>query len=388
MFASKEDFLSEFEVYAAELFGKQLMYCSKTEVYEALVRMIAGKAALTRTENLSNMINNQEKEIYYFSMEFLIGRLLKNYLINLNEEDTVREGMKQLGISLDELYECERDPGLGNGGLGRLAACYMDSAAFLKIPCVGMGIRYRFGLFKQRIIDGWQIEEPDPWLDTPYPWETAKADSSVEIKFGGVVDKLYTDGKLSFKYRDYHTVLAVPYDVPVVGYGGSHVNLLRLWRALPVHEEFDLKAFNSGDYSGAARSRNEIEALSAILYPDDSSAAGRELRLKQEYFFSAAGLSSIIRNFKKRYGSEMLNKESFPNRVSIHINDTHPTLCIPELMRLLIDEEKLEWDEAWEITVKTISYTNHTIMPEALERWPIELMRRLLPRVYMIIEEI
>ncbi len=386
MFVGKEEFLLEFHTHVAELFGKPLKYCSKAEIYEALVRLISGKAAMIRTETQHKIINSKEKETFYFSMEFLIGRLLKNYLINLDIEDIVRDGMNSLGENLDELYQIERDPGLGNGGLGRLAACYLDSAAFLGIPCIGMGIRYRFGLFKQKLVDGWQTEEPDTWLDNGYPWETVKSDAAIVVKFGGVVDKTFEGDKMTFGYRDYYTVNAVPHDVPIVGYGGKNVNLLRLWRAEPLHEEFDLEAFNRGEYSEAVRNRNDIEAITTILYPSDSSAAGRELRLKQEYFFVAAGVGSILNNYISRYGREELRY--FADRVSIHINDTHPSLCAPELMRLLMDEEHMEWDDAWAITSKTISYTNHTIMPEALKRWPIDLFRHLLPRIYMIVEEI
>jgi glycogen phosphorylase len=386
MFVGKEDFLLEFQAEAAESFGKPLKYCSESEIYEALVRLIAAKAAMIRTETRQRTINNKDKEVYYFSMEFLIGRLLKNYLINFAVEDIVREGIKELGMDLDALYRNERDPGLGNGGLGRLAACYLDSATFLSIPCVGMGIRYRFGLFKQKLVDGWQTEEPDTWLDNGYPWETIKSDASVVVKFGGIVDKDFTSGKMTFVYRDYTSIQAVPYDVPIVGYGGKTVNALRLWRAVPLHEIFDIGAFNKGDYSEAVRNRNDIEAITTILYPDDSSATGRELRLKQEYFFVAAGIGSILRNYKARYGQNDLH--FFADRISIHINDTHPSLCTPELLRLLMDEEHMEWDEAWAITSKAVSYTNHTILPEALEKWPIDLFRRLLPRIYMIVEEI
>ncbi|SHI13512.1 starch phosphorylase [Sporobacter termitidis DSM 10068] len=386
MFVGKEDFLLEFYAEVAELFGKPLKFCSTYEIYEALVRLISGKAAIISTETRQRNVKNNEKEVFYFSMEFLIGRLLKNYLLNLDIEDIVRDAMTELGHNMEALYQCERDPGLGNGGLGRLAACFLDSMTFLSVPGMGMGIRYRFGLFKQRLVDGWQTEEPDAWLDNGYPWETPKSDAAVTVKFGGVVDKNYTDGKMSFVYRDYDVVNALPYDVPVVGYGGRTVNTLRLWRALPLHEVFDLNAFNRGEYSAAVKHRNDIEAISTVLYPDDSTPAGKELRLKQEYFFVAAGVGSILKSFKARYGADKLG--ALPDRVCIHINDTHPALCAPELMRLLLDEEHLEWDEAWSITTRTIAYTNHTVMPEALERWPIDLFRQLLPRIYMIVEEI
>jgi starch phosphorylase len=386
MFIGKEDFLLEFNAEVAELFGKPLRFCGINEIYEALVRLISSKAAIVSTETRLKNVRNKEKEVFYFSMEFLIGRLLKNYLLNLEIEDIVRDAMNDLGTDLETLYQCERDPGLGNGGLGRLAACYLDSMTFLGVPGMGMGIRYRFGLFRQKLTDGWQSEEPDTWLDNGYPWETMKSDAAVTVRFGGTVDKNYQDGKMTFTYRDYDVVNAVPYDVPIVGYGGKTVNTLRLWRAVPVREIFDLGAFNRGEYSAAVRNRNDIEAISTILYPDDSTPAGKELRLKQEYFFTAAGMGSILKSVKSRYGGDKLKE--LPDRVCIQINDTHPALCAPELMRLLLDEEHLEWDEAWAITSRTIAYTNHTIMPEALERWPIDLFRRLLPRIYMIVEEI
>lgn len=386
MFVGKEDFLLQFNAEVAELFGKPLKFCTKYEIYQALVRLVASKSAMISTETRLRNAKKKEKEVFYFSMEFLIGRLLKNYLINLEVEDIVRDGLEEMGEDLENLYANERDPGLGNGGLGRLAACYLDSMAFLGVPSMGMGIRYRFGLFKQKLVDGWQTEEPDTWLDNGYPWETVKSDADIIVKFGGTVEKNFVDGQMSYVYRNYEVINAVPYDVPVVGFGGKTVNTLRLWRALPLHEVFDLDAFNRGEYSTAVRNRNDIEAISTILYPDDSTPAGRELRLKQEYFFVAAGVGWILKNFKSRNNTDKIAQ--FPDRVCIHINDTHPALCAPELMRLLLDEENLEWDEAWAITTKTIAYTNHTVLPEALERWPIDLFRRLLPRIYMIVEEI
>jgi starch phosphorylase len=386
MFVGKEDFLLEFNMEVAERFGKPLWFCSKYEIYEALVRLIYHKSAIVSTETRQRIARDRCKEVFYFSMEFLIGRLLKNYLLSLQIEDIVRDAMTELGEDLEALYQCERDPGLGNGGLGRLAACYLDSMTFLSVPCMGMGIRYRFGLFRQKLVDGWQTEEPDTWLENGYPWETLKSDAAITVKFGGVVDKNYSDGKMSFVYRDYDVLNAVPYDVPIVGYGGKTVNTLRLWSAQPLREDFDLGAFNRGEYSAAVRHRNEIEAITTVLYPDDSTTAGRELRLKQEYFFVAAGVGNILKIFKSRYGENKLLE--LPDRVCIHINDTHPALCAAELMRLLLDEEHLEWDDAWAITTRTIAYTNHTIMPEALERWPIDLFRRLLPRIYLIVEEI
>ena len=386
MFAGKEDFKIAYESKALETFAKPISECSTFEQYEALVYLISSDTGKVRTQTSQRHLRLRQKKVHYFSMEFLIGRLLRNYLINLEEEDLVRDGLRDLGIDLDELCQCEQDPGLGNGGLGRLAACFLDSMAYLGVPGVGMGIRYRFGLFRQRIVSGYQTEEPDSWLDFGYPWEKRRPDEAVEVRFGGYVESyMGDDGEPRYELKGGQTVLAVPYDVPVVGYGGKTVNVLRLWSAEPVVERLDLSAFNRGDYSGAMKDRNEIEAITCILYPDDSTEAGRALRLKQEYFFVSAGVASIVRNFKAAYGSDF---SKLPEQISIHTNDTHPALCVPELMRVLIDQEGLKWDAAWEITRKTISYTNHTIMPEALEKWSIDLMRSLLPRVYQIIEEI
>jgi len=386
LFAGKEDFKVAYEAKALETFAKPISACSTFEKYELLVYLIAGTTSKVRTQTSMRHIRNKQKKVYYFSMEFLIGRLLRNYLINLEMEEPVREGLSDLGIDLDALCQCELDPGLGNGGLGRLAACFLDSMAYLGVPGVGMGIRYRFGLFRQKIVNGYQTEEPDSWLENGYPWETKKSDQAIPVHFGGYVEsQTGPDGQPHFTTKGGQVVMAVPYEVPIVGYGGKTVNVLRLWSAEPVVEKLDLAAFNRGDYSGAVKDRNEIEAISCILYPDDSTESGKALRLKQEYFFVAAGVADIVRSFKKTYGSDWT---IFPEKISIHTNDTHPALCVPELMRVLVDEEGVSWNDAWDITRKTISYTNHTIMPEALEKWSIDLMRVLLPRVYQIIEEI
>ena len=386
MFAGKEDFKVAYEAKALETFAKPISECSTFEKYELLVYLISSATSKVRTQTSQRHIRNKQKKVYYFSMEFLIGRLLRNYLINLEIEEPVREGLQDLGIDLDELCQCEKDPGLGNGGLGRLAACFLDSMAYLGVPGVGMGIRYRFGLFRQKIVNGYQTEEPDSWLENGYPWETKKSDQAIPVRFGGYVEsEIGPDGQPHFFTKGAQTVMAVPYEVPIVGYGGKTVNVLRLWSAEPVVEKLDLAAFNRGDYSGAVKDRNEIEAISCILYPDDSTESGKALRLKQEYFFVAAGVADIVKTFKRTYGD---NWAIFPDKISIHTNDTHPALCVPELMRVLVDEEGVSWNEAWEITRKTISYTNHTIMPEALKKWSIDLMRVLLPRVYQIIEEI
>lgn len=385
-FSNKELFKAAYSAEAVSVFGKTVERCSTYEKYTALARLICRKAAEIQAQSSREQETSSKKRVYYFSMEFLIGRLLKNYLVNLDIYDVVEEGLDDLGIKLDEIAEMEKDPGLGNGGLGRLAACYMDSLAFLGKNATGMGIRFRFGLFKQRIVSGWQTEEPDDWLDGGYPWESQKYAESVVVKFGGRVQAHSGFGGMEYSLHDYEPVRAIPYDVPVVGYGGETVNTLRLWRAFPLHEELDLAAFNRGDYAAASAKSTATEAITCILYPDDSTEAGKALRLKQEYFFTSAGIQNIVRNYKLEYGSD--EWEKLPDRVSIQINDTHPALAVPELMRILIDEEDLEWDMAWKIVTRTIAYTNHTVLPEALEKWPVELYRRLLPRIYMITEEI
>lgn len=386
MFLGKEDFIRQYEAEFMDVMAKPFEECTQQQKYEVLAKLICGKAARLHTDIKHRHKQSEKKRVYYFSMEFLMGRLLHNYLINFGIEDVVREGLSDLGEDLDALCGNEPDPALGNGGLGRLAACFLDSMAFCDIAGIGMGNRYRFGLFKQRIEDNAQIEEPDPWLKNGYPWEIRNSHRTVQVHFGGKVNRTYEDGKIHFEHVDYQTVLAVPYDVPIVGYGGKTVNMLRLWQAETAEEKLDMEAFSKGHYSDAVRERNETEAITTLLYPDDSTPAGKELRLKQEYFLVAAGVASIIRSYKKRYGNDDWSR--FPEKTAIHINDTHPALCIPELMRILMDEEHLAWEEAWNITTQTVSFTNHTVMPEALECWPIDLMERLLPRVYMIIEEI
>ncbi|MBQ3107758.1 MAG: glycogen/starch/alpha-glucan phosphorylase, partial [Firmicutes bacterium] len=388
MFVGKENFKAEYTRSLVENFAKPLADCTPLEKYENLVKLVMKTASAIRTETSLRHAAEHQKKIYYFSMEFLIGKLLDNYLINLGIRDIVAEGLSELGESLDALEAIERDPGLGNGGLGRLAACFLDSMASIGVPGVGMGIRYRFGLFRQKIENGYQVEEPDAWLENGNPWEQAKPDESVLVRFGGYVDRQYKDGKISYEHKGYSHVKAVPYDVPIVGYGSHDVNVLRLWYAQPVHDRVDLAAFNRGDYAAAMKERADIEAITCIRYPDDSNGTGRTLRLKQEYFFVAAGIASILRQYKKVYGSTKEDLMHLPEHVSIHINDTHPTLCIPELMRVLMDEEGFEWNEAWDITCRTVSFTNHTVLPEALEKWSIDLFKSLLPRVYMIVEEI
>lgn len=384
MIRTKEDFKEQYSQQLHQMFGRPIELCDEREKYEALVRLIRIIGGEINKEN--ELSDRDDKKIYYFSMEFLIGRLLENYLINLGIRDEVADGLSEMGSSLESICECEADPGLGNGGLGRLAACFMDSIAALNINGDGMGLRYRFGLFKQKIENGYQIELPDAWMDDGHPWGRKRASDSIIVKFGGEVEREYKNGEMEYHYVGYDCVKAVPYDVPLIGFGGKTVNTLHLWDAQPVHDNIDMDAFNRGEYSEAMKDKCDIQAITSILYPNDNNGIGRKLRLKQEYFLVAAGIGHIIRDYKSRYGSEAWS--DFPTKVAIHINDTHPTMCIPELMRVLMDDEGLEWDEAWDITTKTISFTNHTVLPEALEKWDISHFSKLLPRIYMIIEEI
>lgn len=385
MFADTETFKEAYLKKLIEGDGISLDEATAWDKFVALVMLLKEKISYYRALNKNSL--TQGKQIYYFSMEFLIGRLLYNYLVNFKIEKIVKEGLAELGIKLEELLDQELDPGLGNGGLGRLAACFLDSLAFLGIDGHGNGIRYRYGLFEQKIVSGNQVEVADNWLKNGYPWETRKPDKAVTVKFKGNVRSEVQAGRLVFIHENYEPVLAVPYDVSIISYDNPrYVNNLRLWSAETISSELDLASFNRGEFKQATSFKSEVEAISYILYPDDSSRAGRELRLKQEYFFVAAGLATIVRSYKKRYGPRSF--PDFSRRVAVHINDTHPVLCIPELMRILIDEEGLDWDEAWNITVNTMSFTNHTVMPEAMEKWPMDMLKNLLPRIYMIIEEI
>ncbi len=325
-----------------------------------------------------------KKRVYYLSMEFLIGRLLGNYILNLGLAQEVKEAMEGMGFNLEELRDQEVDAGLGNGGLGRLAACFLDSMATLGIPAHGYGIRYDYGIFNQKIENGHQVETPDEWLRLGNPWEFARPEYSVKVHFFGHT-QTYQDryGRLRFEWINTQDVLAMPYDIPIPGYKNNVVNTLRLWSARS-SEEFDLEYFNDGDYEKAVYQKMFSENISKVLYPNDDVSQGRELRLKQEYFFTAASISDIIRRFK----SENTDFKTFPEKAVIQLNDTHPALAIVELMRILIDREDLQWDTAWEIVTKSFAYTNHTLMPEALETWPVNLIEKLLPRHLQIIDEI
>ena len=323
------------------------------------------------------------KKVYYLSMEFLMGRALGNNIINLGAKKAVKEALDELGFDLNAIEDQEPDPALGNGGLGRLAACFLDSLATLGYPAYGCGIRYHYGMFKQQIKDGYQIEVPDEWLKNGYPFELRRPEYATEVKFGGYVKTEWDGERNHFVQEGYQSVLAVPYDMPIVGYGNNVVNTLRIWDAQPI-DTFSLSAFDKGDYQKAVEQANLAKNLVEVLYPNDNHYAGKELRLKQQYFFISASLQVALKKFKE--SNDDIHK--LPEKVVFQMNDTHPTVAVAELMRLLLDQEGLNWDEAWDITTKCCAYTNHTIMAEALEKWPIELFSRLLPRVYQIVEEI
>lgn len=323
------------------------------------------------------------KKVYYLSMEFLMGRALGNNLLSLGYYPQVKEALSEMGFDLNFIEDQERDPALGNGGLGRLAACFLDSLSTLGYPAYGCGIRYHYGMFKQAIKDGYQVEEPDDWLKNGYPFEVKRAEYAVEVKFGGYVRVENRNGRNVFIQEGYQSVRAVPYDMPVVGYGNNVVNTLRIWDAEAI-QEFNLNSFDKGEYEKAVEQANLARTICEVLYPNDNHYSGKELRLKQQYFFVSASLQRAILKFKENND----DIHDLPKKVVFQMNDTHPTLTVAELMRILMDVEGLDWDEAWDITTHCCAYTNHTIMAEALEKWPIELFSRLLPRVYQIVEEI
>ena len=321
--------------------------------------------------------------VYYMSMEFLMGRALGNNMINLLCYDEVRETLEELGLDMNLIEDQEPDAALGNGGLGRLAACFLDSLATLGYPAYGCGIRYRYGMFKQKIENGYQVEVPDNWLKYGNPFEIKRDEYAVEVKFGGYVDVEMHNGRQKFVQKGYQSVRAVPYDMPIVGYGNHIVNTLRVWDAEAINN-FNLDSFDKGEYEKAVEQENLARTICEVLYPNDNHMAGKELRLKQQYFFISASVQRAVAKYKQTHD----DIRKFHEKVTFQLNDTHPTVAVAELMRILVDEEGLEWDEAWEVTRKTCAYTNHTIMAEALEKWPIELFSRLLPRVYQIVEEI
>lgn len=380
----KKKFIQEINSNVKKLYRKTLEEASQQEVYQAVSHAIKDVIIDQWLATQKTFEKEDPKILYYMSMEFLMGRALGNNLINLTAYEEVKEALEEIGFDLNVIEDQEPDPALGNGGLGRLAACFMESLSTLGYPAYGCGIRYRYGLFRQKIENGFQIEEPDNWLKDGYPFELRRPEHTFQVKFGGYVRSEADErGKIRFIHEGYQAVRAVPYDMPVIGYNNNMVNVLIAWDAEP-EEYFELDAFDKGDYKKAVEQENLARNLVEVLYPNDNHIQGKELRLKQQYFFVSASVQRAIARYKK-YHTDL---HKLPEKVAIQLNDTHPTVAVAELMRILLDEEGMEWDEAWAITSSTCAYTNHTIMSEALEKWPIEIFSRLLPRIYQIIEEI
>ena len=367
------------------LFRKTLKDANKQEIFQAVSYAVKDIIIDDWMATTQQMEKDDPKLLYYMSMEFLMGRALGNSLINLTAYKEVKAALEDLGLNIDEVEDQERDPALGNGGLGRLAACFLDSLATLGYPAYGCGIRYRYGMFKQKIENGYQVEAPDNWLKNGYPFELKRPEYAREVKFGGYVRVEYNEQtrRNRFIQENYQSVLAVPFDIPVVGYNNHMVDTLRVWDAEAIND-FQLDSFDKGDYQKAVEQENLARNIVEVLYPNDNHYAGKELRLKQQYFFISASVQDAIAHYK-RFHTDI---RKFYEKATFQMNDTHPTVAVAELMRILLDEEGLEWDDAWEVTTKTVAYTNHTIMAEALEKWPIELFSRLLPRIYQIVEEI
>ena len=365
------------------LFRRTIDDATPQQVYQAVAYAIKDDIIDDWIATHKEYERQDVKTVYYLSMEFLMGRALGNDIISLRAKKEVSEALDELGFDLNSIEDEEPDPALGNGGLGRLAACFLDSLSTLGYPAYGCGIRYRYGMFKQKIENGYQVEIPDEWLKNGNPFEVKRDEYACEVKFGGNVKTEIVDGRGKFTLENYSSVRAVPYDLPVLGYANHIVNTLRIWDAQAI-TTFSLDSFDKGDYQKAVEQENLARNICEVLYPNDNHYAGKELRLKQQYFFISASLQRAIKKFKEKHDDIHM----LPEKVVFQMNDTHPTVAVPELMRILLDEEGLEWDEAWDITNRCCAYTNHTIMAEALEKWPIELFSRLLPRVYQIVEEI
>lgn len=381
----KEVFKNRVKEVVKTLYRTTLKEATKQQLFQAVSYVTKDTIVDNWLATQKQIEEDDPKMLYYMSMEFLMGRALGNSLINLTAYKDVKEALEELGLDLNAIEDQEPDAALGNGGLGRLAACFLDSLATLGYAAYGCGIRYRYGMFKQKIENGYQIEVPDNWLNDGNPFELRRPEYAKEVKFGGYVRVEYDEStrRNRFIQEGYQSVLAVPFDIPVVGYNNNMVNALRVWDAQPI-SDFHLDSFNKGDYQKAVEQENLARNIVEVLYPNDNHYAGKELRLKQQYFFVSASVQAAIEKYKKKHS----DIRKFYEKATFQMNDTHPTVAVAELMRILLDEEGLEWDEAWEVTTKTVAYTNHTIMSEALEKWPIELFSRLLPRVYQIVEEI
>ena len=383
---SKEEFKKNVISNCKSLYRKNIEEANQQEVFQAVSYAVKDIIIDKWIATHKQYEKDDPKMVYYMSMEFLMGRALGNNMINLCAYDEIKEALDELGLDINVIEDQEPDAALGNGGLGRLAACFMDSLATLEYPAYGCGIRYKYGMFKQEIKDGYQVEVPDNWLKDGNPFEIKRSEYRYEVKFGGYV-RSYRDektGRDMFVQEDYRSVIAVPYDIPVLGYGNNTVNSLRIWDAEPVNT-FNLNSFDKGDYQKAIEEENLAKNIVEVLYPNDNHYAGKELRLKQQYFFVSASVQRAVERYKKMHNGDV---KKLYEKVTFQLNDTHPTVAVAELMRILMDENGLEWDEAWDVTTKTVAYTNHTIMAEALEKWPIELFSRLLPRIYQIVEEI
>ena len=379
----KEGFKKEVINNVKTLFRKTIAEATPKQVFQAVAYAVKDDIIDRWIATQKEYEKQNVKTVYYLSMEFLMGRALGNNLINLTFYDQVKEALDELGFDLNYIEDQEPDAALGNGGLGRLAACFLDSLATLGYPAYGCGIRYRYGMFKQAIKDGYQVEKPDNWLKDGNPFEVRRSEYVVEVKFGGYVHVENRDGKNIFIHDGYQSIRAVPYDLPIIGYGNNIVNTLRIWDAEAM-QEFNLDSFDKGEYQRAVEEQNLARNIVEVLYPNDNHYSGKELRLKQQYFFVSASVQRAILKFKENNSDIHM----LPEKVTFQLNDTHPTVTVAELMRILIDEENLEWDDAWDIVCRTCAYTNHTIMAEALEKWPIDLFQRFLPRVYQIIDEI
>ena len=380
---SKEEFKKSVIYNLKITYRKTIEDATSAQVYQAVALAVKDMIIDRWIATHKEYEKQDAKVVYYMSMEFLTGRFLGNNIISLCEQKEVSEALKELGFDLNVIEDQERDPALGNGGLGRLAACFLDSLATLGYPAYGCGIRYRYGMFKQEIKDGYQVEVPDEWLKDGYPFEIRRAEYATEVKFGGYVETEWDGHRNRFVQKGYQSVLAIPYDIPIVGYGNNVVNSLRIWDAQPVNT-FNLNEFDKGDYQKAVEQENLAKTIVEVLYPNDNHYAGKELRLRQQYFFISASVQRAVKKYLEKHD----DIHKFSEKAVFQMNDTHPTVAVAELMRVLLDDLGLEWDEAWAITTKTCAYTNHTIMSEALEKWPIELFSRLLPRIYQIVEEI
>ena len=380
---NKEFFIRSVKYNVRTLFRKEIEEATEQQIFQAVGYAVKDAIMDAWIATQKEYEKADPKIVYYMSMEFLMGRALGNNLINLTFYDEVKEALEEIGLDLNTIEDQEPDAALGNGGLGRLAACFLDSLATLGYAAYGCGIRYRYGMFKQQIVDGYQVEVPDMWLKNGNPFELRRPEYAKTVKFGGYVRVENRNGRNMFIQEGYQSVLAVPVDLPIVGYGNNVINTLRIWDAEAINS-FELDRFDKGEYEKAVEQENLARNLVEVLYPNDNHMAGKELRLKQQYFFVSASVQEAIAKYKKKHS----DIRKFYEKATFQLNDTHPTVAVAELMRILMDEEGLEWDEAWDVTTKTCAYTNHTIMAEALEKWPIELFSRLLPRIYQIVEEI